>query len=360
MKIVLLHFTVYPVVGGVERIIEAQKKTFKQLGYEVQVNDGATGRLYLKELLSMPSGASVCIIAHNVMTMPFDLKLTSLLMQVAKDCKWVKVVDWVHDIAKINVQYAHLPWDQPEYKNLLNSNSEMKHITISANRVDEYTKAFVGADIMHIPNGLDLQTILGISSRVEQLQLLNWDLVLFHPTRWVRRKNIECGVRVTAALKERGVQVLYLLSGAVDPHLQSGLEYYQEIKQEIKQLGLDEDSIQILAEQGILSDDDLRSLYIMSDALFFPSLQEGFSLPIAEAQIHQLKVFCSDIKTHQEFKNVHYFNPFDSPHQIAEFMMDQLGVTLVNPCTPRKQRMRELSMIEILKNKFIPLLRNND
>jgi glycosyltransferase involved in cell wall biosynthesis len=49
-----------------------------------------------------------------------------------------------------------------------------------------------------------------------------------------------------------------------------------------------------------LSDDDVRSLYQMADALFFPSRQEGYGLPLIEAALHGVPVFCSDIPAHRE------------------------------------------------------------
>jgi glycosyltransferase involved in cell wall biosynthesis len=61
-------------------------------------------------------------------------------------------------------------------------------------------------------------------------------------------------------------------------------------------LGLSE-RVQFL---GRLSDDDLRRQYRSARAFIYPSLMEGFGLPILEAQINECPVVCSDIPAFRE------------------------------------------------------------
>jgi len=39
----------------------------------------------------------------------------------------------------------------------------------------------------------------------------------------------------------------------------------------------------------------MRDLYLLSDCLLFPSRQEGFGLPVLEAALHRMPVWCGDI-----------------------------------------------------------------
>lgn len=72
---------------------------------------------------------------------------------------------------------------------------------------------------------------------------------------------------------------------------------------------------------GDVSDDKLRTLYRHARALIFPSLYEGFGLPLLEAMAHDCPVLCSDIAVFREVAAdaAVYFDPRD-PHSLAAAM----------------------------------------
>ena len=64
---------------------------------------------------------------------------------------------------------------------------------------------------------------------------------------------------------------------------------------------------------GYVDDSTLQQYVLQSDGMIFPSLYEGFGLPIIEAMAAGKKVFASDIPVICEIcdSNVVYFNPLD-------------------------------------------------
>ena len=64
-----------------------------------------------------------------------------------------------------------------------------------------------------IPNGINLAAVLGLPPRLAALSLCCHELVLAHPARLIRRKNIEFGLRVTAALRRAGLDAAYAVTG---------------------------------------------------------------------------------------------------------------------------------------------------
>jgi glycosyltransferase involved in cell wall biosynthesis len=216
------------------------------------------------------------VIVHNVFTMPFNLAWTEELIALTHSRPDIRWINWVHDVR----------WTEKVPQAL--------HIAVSEHRKAEYAK--ITRDPIHvIPNGCDPKAILGLTDRIASLDLEKAGLVLLHPTRFVRRKNIEMGLRVLAELP----RAVYLVTAAPDPHQKDGLKYFRELKRLAKDLGVAK-RVHFLGEKDVLADDDVRSLYQMADALFFPSTQEGYGLPLVEAAIHQTPVFCSDIPAHRE------------------------------------------------------------
>jgi mannosylglucosylglycerate synthase len=332
MRIALIHYTAPPTIGGVERILAEQATLFQRHGHTVKLITGNTAQI-LSEL--QPQHASYdLIIAHNVFTMPFDLELTRSLRQIAEQstARWI---NWVHDVAAVNPHYAHLPWEKPEYQTLRQAPPCCTHVAVSDVRQVQYQSVtkLPSEQIHIIPNGVDVQKILGLTDRVHQwvrsYQLWEKDFILVHPTRLVRRKNIELGLQITAALSHhQQLKVAYLITGAPDPHNADTLRYSEELRALSAQLGL-QHSAYFLGDSGPLTDDDVRSLYTVSDALLFPSLSEGFGLPIVEAALHGLPVFCSDIPAHREIGQsvANFFDLDEDPGLIAFGISEHPEVT---------------------------------
>ncbi|GEP41966.1 glycosyltransferase family 4 protein [Brevifollis gellanilyticus] len=342
MRIAILHYTLPPVIGGVERVIRDQAAALRKLGHEVTL-------MVRKDELIVEGYDAV--IVHNVFTMPFDLEWTRELTRLALTHAKVRWINWVHDVCAVNPAYAHVTWVEPV--------PQAMHVAVSEVRRTDYARATGLAleGIRVIPNGLDLTSVLGLTERIADLALAygERDLVLVHPTRLVRRKNIELGLRVIAALREAGCDAVYAITGAPDPHQADGVAYHRELKALAVGLGIMQ-HVCFLGEDGALTDDDVRGLYAVADALFFPSTGEGFGLPLLEAVAHRLPVFCSALPVHEEVLGSlgHYFESEEDPKTISARIMRWL--TDAQPTHHRKFLRRRFDIVKICQEHLEPLL----
>jgi glycosyltransferase involved in cell wall biosynthesis len=90
-----------------------------------------------------------------------------------------------------------------------------------------------------------------------------------------------------------------------------------------KKLNL-ENHVHFLAEvtQDYIPDAVISDFYQLADALLFPSLEEGFGIPILEAGLAGRPVFCSNIEPLQKLGGefVHYFSVQENPAVIAQMI----------------------------------------
>ncbi len=302
MRFAILHYTKPPVVGGVERVVAEQATMLRSLGHQVEVCDAADWSDVWER------GGLDVVLVHNVFTMPFDLEWTEVLWKLAEEHPDVKWVNWVHDVAAANPAYDHLDWDSPAMALLKKAAPNCRHVSVSATRLETFLAVTgISAEACTVvSNGIDPAALLGLTDRmvkvVAEHGIWNRDLVLVHPTRFLRRKNLELAVAVTSELARRGVDVLYLVSGAPDPHQTDGMVYMKEI-QALTETTAARGRFVSLGESGALSDADILGLYAIGDLVFFPSIQEGFGLPLLEAEVLGVPVLASDIPAHREIES---------------------------------------------------------
>ncbi len=271
------------------------------------------------------------VIVHNVFTMPFDLPWTRELISLTHSHPDIRWINWVHDVR----WSAQVP--------------QAVHVAVSDFRRKEYARV-TKQPIHVIPNGCDAGAVLGLTQRVQALKLEEHaGPVLLQPTRFVRRKNIEHGLRVLAEMPD----ALYLVTAAPDPHQKDGVKYLRELQKLAKELGV-AGRVRFLGLEGALSDDDVRSLYQMTDLLFFPSTQEGYGLPLIEAALHSVPVFCSLIPAHREVAvGATFFRLTASPSGLARRIKTHPDVKARQA---RRQMMARLSWSRIVHVMLEPLL----
>jgi glycosyltransferase involved in cell wall biosynthesis len=105
-----------------------------------------------------------------------------------------------------------------------------------------------------------------------------------------------------------------------------------------------------------IPDPVISDFYHLSDALFMPSTEEGFGIPILEAGLAGLPIFCSDIPPLRSLSssNATYFSPDADPVELANRIVNHLSF---DPVFRMRMRVRrEFSWEGIYAREIAPLL----
>jgi mannosylglucosylglycerate synthase len=402
VKLAFVHYAYAPVIGGVESVMLQHAQLCARAGYEVTVIAGsgssADPRVEFVRLAELDphhewveraqaeaaggveaGGAFASlkdwivgrmreiivareidlIVSHNMWTMHFNLAATAALWELFLEPMMPYQINWVHDLTLENPDYVvpqgAYPWDL-----MAKVPVGLPCVTISKRRRDQLCQRMGLAvdDVPVISNGLESRSLLQLSPEVMQLTselgLLQRDVVMIHPTRILRRKNIECGLRVLRSLLDLGRDAVYLVTGAPDPHNAAARAYGDELRGLAEQLELARHFF-FISERFEVDDRDLFSLYSISDLLFLPSRQEGFGLPLLEAGMFRMPVFCPALEPMRSVlhHNVTLFGLDDPPRDIALRVMDVLSRD--QGSLARKEVVRNYSWGEIFHSQMRPL-----
>jgi glycosyltransferase involved in cell wall biosynthesis len=209
---------------------------------------------------------------------------------------------------------------------------------------------------------VDILALLKIEPLTEQLVretgLIDAVPWLLLPARITRRKNIELALRVTAALRDGPFpNVALIVTGPPGPHNPENIGYFGQLKSLRDELDLD-GVVHFLAErtEGSPSDEMMADLYHLADALILPSYEEGFGLPVLEAALARLPIFCSDIPPLRELAGgrANYFAPDGDPGRIADLISQVL--TADRAIMLRRQVLGRYDWRRVVRKYVEPLL----
>jgi glycosyltransferase involved in cell wall biosynthesis len=333
MKIGLIHYTSWPVVGGVEAVVRQQATLMNRAGHSVSIicGDGkrfseAIPTLVLPELdlkaemvtqaqqeitAGYPGPAYFraidavkkrlrslfadwdCAIVHNLMTMPFHIAATQVVAELAEEGN--RVLAWTHDLAGNNQDYA-LPRNRV-FDMIRERQLGIEYVVISETRAQEFRQLTGTSADAVVPNGLDLSAALELTREVSGLlaDINPQDAILLYPTRILQRKNLGLALQILASLQQLGFPAWLFITGAANGYSPGAQAHFASLKQQASELGVT-GRIRWVNDHFFVDDAQLRSLYLVSDALLFTTKQEGFGLPILEAAAFRLPIFCSDIE----------------------------------------------------------------
>lgn len=405
MKIDLLHYSAPPVVGGVESVIGHHARLMASAGHSVRLlagrgesNDPRTPVIDLpladsrhprileaKRLLDqghLPedfealtgelasqlqeiTNQTDILIAHNVCSLHKNLALTAALHRLGRSSTSLHTILWHHDLAWTTPRYRSelhegYPWD------LLRQDwpfatqvvvSELRHqelsdlINVPASRV------------VVVPNGLDIRQFLKLEDQtfdfIRQLDLLAAAPLLLLPVRITPRKNIELALQIMAALQVAYPAARLVITGPMGPHNPANIHYFNQLKKLRDELHL-QVAVHFLAEitPAYLPDEVISDFYHLADGLILPSREEGFGIPILEAGISGLPIFCSDIPPLRSIAgdNAVYFQPDANPGQVAELINRYLSADMVYPL--RIEARVRYTWEKVYQEQIEPLLRN--
>jgi glycosyltransferase involved in cell wall biosynthesis len=335
MKIALLHYSTWPKMGGVENVVRDQANMLVNAGHEVKVLTGAgldTGEGYkfvpvpqlapdfelnksvravldrgqsdqnfnkyrsvLVETLGTALAGMDVTFVHNIFTMHYNLACTQALHDLAPRHK---MIAWTHDLTATNSDFALPNPTQPPWNLMRTSARDVTYVATSDLRAAEIkTQLKPPVAPRVIPNPVDPARLFGLTPEMRTALLaleIPWrDFVFLLPARVMVRKNIDFAIEIVKKLREQGRNPLLLITGAKVPDSPASEHYGAFLRQ-----SLPEDlhgHVIFLSDYFLVQDDTLRDLYLLSDCLFFPSKQEGFGLPVLEAALHRMPVWCRDI-----------------------------------------------------------------
>ena len=399
IRVALLHYTCPPIIGGVERLIGIHARLFVEHGYSATVFAGR-GRVFdrrvpvhlVPELDSRHPevralGAELergmvtrrftalrdrlvawweealspfdAAIVHNAFTLHLNLPLTAALHAVAGR-GGPELIAWCHDLS----------WSQPFYRPrmrevypwtlLKTCHPAARYVAVSRDR-QATLAGLSGVPTEHIaviPAGIDLAGWFRFTPAARRLlaalELGPEELVLLLPSRVAPAKNIELAIRVVAALRARGARPRLLVTGPPDPHDACSHTYLEELKRLRSALGAEREVTFLHPPR--LSDPTVADLFQVADVLFVPSAHEGFGLPLLEAGLARVPVFCSDLPPFREIAGDHvsYFAPDDGPAAIAQRLLEVLAD---DPAAQLRRRMRqEYAWDVVFRRSIAPLV----
>ncbi len=403
MKIALLHYAAPPVVGGVETVVARQAQQFLRAGHQVIVLAGRgemwdvnipvlisplfdslhpkilslkaeldTGEIPADfnkmvdqiegELQRFLSGVEV-VFVHNVASLNKNLALTAAVHSLSQAERSQRFILWHHDLAWTTDRYAQelhpgYPWDL-----LRIPWPGVRQITISeARRLELAELLHIPEEkILVVPGGLDMEDFWGLHPQTRtllaDLPIVFSAPILLTPVRITRRKNLELALNTLAALRKKIPEAVLIISGPPGAHNPDNNRYLKELQKLRKKLSL-EDSLFLMAEKAIdgLPDVCIGDLYKIADALFLPSREEGFGIPILEAGLSRMPIFCSDIPQLKALggEAAVYFSPDDEPAYIAGLIVQRFASDAVYHL--RLKVRREFSWSAIYQTQIVPLL----
>lgn len=396
LKTVLVHYNVAPIAGGVERVMSEHAKLFGMYGDVVVLYGNGDERAFcdqsnlaavkleeidlrssklhaamenpwgeefrtlknrLKERLRDFCADANFVIGHNVFTMPFHLPLTMALAELATELASVHFVAWVHDVG-INHPNVQVP-DSREWDILRHALPSVHYVAVSEQRRLEVVKCLGVTTCDVAPNGIDIVEFLGISMEVAELagtwEFFDADLVLLCPARILRRKNLELAIRTVSALSNRGKDVRLVITGAPDQYNPDSRAYERELRTLASDLRLEE-KVCFVHDFFRPCEEDIRCLFQISDALFFPSTHEGFGLPLLEAAATRTPVFCAEIEPLRSIfcTPVHWFDPAGNPEQIGDLVIEAFAQE--KTALRFREVLRRYECFTLFKNIVEPIL----
>jgi len=351
-QVIITHYTLPPIVGGVESILGPLAEVFANNGYLVTVLAGegniegqniktsiipelSPNNVHVKNqqrvlrLGSLPEsyefrlqnlqrrietevGDIDEIIIHNIMTMPFNLAATEAFWNFIDDNPKKKFYIWTHDLAWLMNDYKKHLYRRRPWLLLKKALKNVTYITISEFRRRQMSEILniPRKKIRVIPNMLKYQDFLKFnvdtSKVISFLSIFQKYPVILIPVRIIPRKNLERSIEIIKSLRNTFPGILGIITGITDNNRIESIEYSQVLYKLIEDNDLEKNIVflgQIFEELNIPHEKNreiVRDLYFVSHLVLILSTDEGFGLPILEAGAARTPIALTQIPVFRE------------------------------------------------------------
>lgn len=411
MHIGIVHYAAPPVVGGVELTIFHHARTLTALGHQVTVVAGqgdavlpqvayrpeplvgsrgetilqvgralAKGEIpanfetlvsQTKDALLAHLGDCDVVIGHNLFTLHKNLLLTTAVYQLARAGQGPPWVAWHHDFAWLRPQYQPELHPGEPWELLRRPWPGIRHVTVSQAQQADLARLYgISPDeITVVSPGVEPVEFYRcdniVARLIDEWDLLAADCVFLLPARITRRKNIELGLRWLAAVrKQAGWDARLIVTGPPGPHNPTNKAYLDHLLTLRNDLQLRNaahfvyEVRQVTDEPLLLADESLANLYQIADAMFFPSRQEGFGIPILEAGLARLPIFATDLPSFRESAGprANLFSPDTPVEEVADIIIETIQADRAFQL--RRQVLERFTWRGIVNTQILPLLTN--
>ncbi len=268
-----------------------------------------------------------------------------------------KTFQTIHDIRSISMPESNIYKFLSYCVHSQAAKKAHKIITVSDTMKREILNFFPNADVVRIYNGIDLNSFQSANERDYDLLRSRMNIpdnFLLSVGHFEKRKNYENLIDAINLLRSNGIVKPLLIIGN-----DSGTK--EVVQKKIFKLGLC-DQIKILSN---VSSKDFKLICNMSDIFVFPSLYEGFGIPVLEAMACEKPIALSNISVFQEITQMKYlyFDPED-PSSIAK----TLEAIIINKDLSRnsidfgKKRIQDFSFQKVateLKDLYVQQYENS-
>lgn len=347
MKIALLHETAWPEPGGVQNVMRDQAAMLVQAGHEVTVLAGLGAgadegwtfrhvpalapdfplnktvrstlergqfdqsfnqyRSQLTDALDAELAPMDLTLVHNAFTVHHNLALTRALHDLAPKHR---LVAWTHDLAVTNPDVTLPNPGQAPWSLMRAIAKDVTYVATSDLRSAEMkiNLRFPVAPRV-IPDMVDPARLFGCTPEVRRalpaLELPWRDFIFLLPARVTMRKNLEFAIEIIRQLQIIGRNPLLLITGGPMGDNPASAHYAAFLKQSMP--AAIEPHVIFVSDYFPVTDAALRDLYLLSDCVIYPSRHEGFGLPVIEAAMHRMPVWCFDVPAYRELEGTGTF-----------------------------------------------------
>jgi glycosyltransferase involved in cell wall biosynthesis len=403
----MLHYAGPPGIGGVETTIAAHTRLLMDKGYPIRLVVGIgdypdpNAKLHVLPLLSsrhpqievisdelnrgevspafrqlveqltteLAAALTDCSVAivHNVMTLHKNLAFTAALANLHQRGVAPRLIAWAHDFAWAephDLPQLHKGWP---WSLLREPWPGVFYVTVSEHRRQILANllGLAVSEITAVPPGVDVTRLFKLEEAtqalVERFNLLTADPLLLLPARITRHKNVELALQIVSELRNHMPSPRLVVTGPPDPHNPHNAVHLAELhalraRLEAPVLFLYETFLVTEPGSYAINDAMIADWLSLTDGLLFPSITEGFGIPVIEGALHGTPLFCSDIPSFREIAGDYVLRfgldepPATIAERIARVLRDDVRYIL-------RQRIRQHFTWEaIYKHKIQPLL----